>query len=136
MTRSLVLIFTVNVPAALLIAGCVAGGPTTEKSYRHVELQATADPLAPRMAFPAWTPPQQMAVWVHPHRDPDARALVGGHWVLMLLDGGHWYTEDITDRDPVPDAEATPEDIEAARATFHVGPGAVIPYRTRAGKIR
>ena len=139
-TRSLILTFTAVsalVPGGLM--GCNLGGNSTITEYRHVELQATPDPLSPdrgTKAFPAWTPPTQMAIWVHPHRDVDAEALVGGHWVLLLLGKGRWYTETPLEhasvgRDPVPDAEATPDEIDAGRSALLASPDAVIPYRSR-----
>ena len=138
--RSLILTFTVVsalVPWGLM--GCTLGGNSTTSEYRHVELQAASDPLSPdggTNAFPAWTPPQQMAIWVHPHRDADAEALVGGHWILLLLGKGRWYTEtplehSSVDRDPVPDAEAAPDQIDAGRSGLLASPDAVIPYRSR-----
>ena len=131
--HSQVLIFTASAFCVVAQAGCVLTGSTSVPEYRHVELQASSDPLAPAKSFPAWTPPRQMAVWVHPHRDSTtgAEALVGGHWVLLLLGKGTWYTEVDSERDPVPNAEATPEEIEAGRATLLAEPNAVIPYRHR-----
>ena len=136
-TRSLILTFiAVNGLLWGGMTGCTLGANSTPE-YRHVKLQATSDPLSPdrgTKAFPAWTPPKQMAVWVHPHRDANAEALIGGHWILLLLGNGRWYTETPleqagVDRDPVPDAEATPEEIDAGRSSLLASPNAVIPYR-------
>jgi hypothetical protein len=97
-------------------------------------LVATNDPLAPKREFPAWNPPKQFAVWVHPREDPSQGVLLGGQWVLENLTPGGWYTEDFPERDPVPTAEATPEDVERARAA--VGPLSefVVPYRIKESK--
>lgn len=127
MIHSTALIFT-----ASLLAGCTGrasrGG---DFAYRPVLLTETVDPLAPMKEFPAWRPPRQFAVWIHPHEDRDREVLVGGHWMLILLSQGSWYIEEETEREPVPDAEASREEVEAGRAALLPSGEAVVPYRKK-----
>lgn len=122
--RFAVLIFTGSA-----LAGC-AGGPL-EEEYRLIPLREVVDPLAPRKEFPAWRPPRQFAVWVHPHEDAERKTLFGGRWMMILLDEGSWYLEEGTEEDPVPDAEASSEDVRAAVSALSRPGDAVVPYRLR-----
>jgi hypothetical protein len=94
-------------------------------------LVATSDPLVPKREFPAWNPPKQFAVWVHPRPDPSQGILLGGQWVLENLTPGGWYIEDFQERDPVPSAEITPEEVERARASIGPLSEFVVPYRVK-----
>ena len=110
-----------------LVSGCTM--IQEEPAYRSVPLDKFVDPLAPAKDFPAWKPPKQFAVWIHPHRDQDQGILIGGHWIMVLLSTGSWYVEDDGEREPVPDAEASPEDVRAGVSAL-VSPGeAAVPYR-------
>lgn len=94
-------------------------------------LVSTNDPLVPKREFPAWNPPKQFAVWVHPREDSSQGVLLGGQWVLENLTPGGWYTQDFPERDPVPSAEATPDDVERARAGVGTLSEFVVPYRVK-----
>jgi len=120
---------------ALLAAACHSGpsstpgpGPGTRPGPK---LLATNDPLVPKREFPAWNPPRQFAVWAHPRADAGEGVLLGGQWILENLTEGGWYVEERPERDPTPDAEATPEDLAAAKRS--VGPLSkfVVPYRVK-----
>lgn len=126
-----------SIPSASLIliaslcGGCQAG-PAVQEGYRAgPRLLATNDPLVPKREFPAWNPPRQIAIWVQPRQDPSQGILLGGQWILENLTEGGWYVDELVERDPLPDAEATPEELEAARRSL--GPKAladfVVPYR-------
>jgi hypothetical protein len=92
---------------------------------------STNDPLVPKREFPAWNPPRQFAVWAHPRQDATQGILLGGQWILENLTEGGWYVEEFAERDPLPDAEATPEDLEAARRSVGKLSEFVIPYRVK-----
>jgi hypothetical protein len=94
-------------------------------------LVATNDPLVPKREFPAWNPPRQFAVWVHPREDSSQGVLLGGQWVLENLTPGGWYTQDFPERDPVPTAETTPADVERARAGVGSLSEFVVPFRVK-----
>ncbi len=117
------------------LAACQSGpGSAPEPAYRTgPKLLATNDPLVPKREFPAWNPPRQFAVWAHPRTDTAQGILLGGQWILENLTDGGWYVEDLAERDPLPDAEATPEDLESARRSVGVGKLSefVIPYRVK-----
>lgn len=114
--------------------GACHGGPGSapEPAYRAgPKLLSTNDPLVPKREFPAWNPPRQFAVWAHPRADAAQGILLGGQWILENLTEGGWYIEELSERDPVPDAEATPEDLEAARRAIGKLSEFVIPYRVK-----
>lgn len=119
--------------AASLAVGCSSlPGEKPEPRYTAgPALLATNDPLVPKREFPAWTPPKQFAVWVHPHPDPQQGILLGGQWVLENLTPGGWYVEDFPERDPLPTAETTPADVERARAAIGPLSEFVVPYRVK-----
>jgi len=115
----------VLISTANAVGGCA--GPA---AYAPVQLADRRDPLAPPRTVAPWHPPAQMAVWVHPHEDRAQSALVGGHWIVLLLGEGSWYFEEPPPPDPVPDAEATREEKEAAlRALGNFPADAVVPWR-------
>jgi hypothetical protein len=118
---------------ASALTGCQAGpGSAAEPGYRTgPKLVTTNDPLVPKREFPAWNPPRQFAVWAHPRQDAAQGILLGGQWILENLTEGGWYIEEVSDRDPVPDAEATAEDLEAARRSVGKLSEFVIPYRVK-----
>jgi len=129
--RSAILIFIVSLSA---VCGCGCSGGAGRRSgpeYRPVLLSEAVDPLAPPKDFPAWRPPRQFAVWIHPHEDPARQVLVGGHWMMLLLSPGSWYIDEDTERDPVPDAEATGDDIQDGLSALHSPGDAVVPYRKK-----
>lgn len=114
--------------------GACQGGPGSapEPAYRAgPKLLSTNDPLVPKREFPAWNPPRQFAVWAHPRADATQGILLGGQWILENLTEGGWYIEELSERDPVSDAEATPEDLEAARRSIGKLAEFVIPYRVK-----
>jgi hypothetical protein len=116
-------------------SGCAAlTAERPDESLRPIPLEPWIDPLSPERPAIPWRPPRQMAVYIHPHEDPAQGILIGGHWILVLLGDGSWYFEDQPDRDPVPDAEAGPEEKRAAVGTLEVPAGAVVPYRAREEK--
>lgn len=116
---------------SVLLAACSGRDAREEPPYRSVPLSERLDPLAPgRDSHPAWRPPRPFAVYVHPHEDSKERLLVGGHWILLLLGEGSWYTGEEIEREPVPDGEASPEEIR--RGTRSLVPGdAVVPVRKK-----
>lgn len=123
MTRSAAWIFI-----ASLLSGCAAGGET---GYRPVRLSEVRDPLAPESSVVPWRPPRQMAVYVHPHEDRSQGIMIGGHWILVLLGEGSWYFEESVEREPVPDAEATPEEKRSALRALAEPGDIVVPYRAK-----
>jgi hypothetical protein len=125
-TSTAALICTVSV-----LAACAGRSAKEEPRYRPVLLTQATDPLAPARDFPAWRPPRQFAVYVHPHEDRSREVLVGGHWILLLLGEGSWYTEETADREPVPDAEASEEDLRKGLSALGVPGDAVVPYRKK-----
>lgn len=116
------------------LVACQAGpGGANDAAYRAgPKLLSTNDPLVPKREFPAWNPPRQFAVWAHPRQDAQQGILIGGQWILENLNDGGWYVEDFVERDPVPDAEATAEELEAARRSVGKLTDFVIPYRVPA----
>jgi len=116
--------------AVLISIANAVGGCAGPAEYAPVQLAERRDPLAPPRTVAPWHPPAQMAVWVHPHEDRAQGALVGGHWIMLLLGEGSWYFEEPPPPDPVPDAEATPEEKQAAlRALGNFPADAVVPWR-------
>jgi len=115
---------------ACTLGACGSGKPC-EPDYRPVPLTERDDPLAGERAFQAWNPPRQLAAFVHPHEDREQGIMIAGHWIMILLGEGSWYFQDEPDREPVPDAEASPEEIRAGLGALSVPAGAVIPFRTR-----
>jgi hypothetical protein len=115
------------------VAGCHSGpGGAPDFGYRQgPKLLATNDPLVPKREFPAWNPPRQFAVWAHPRTDSAQGILLGGQWILENLTEGGWYVEETVERDPTPDAEATPEEIEAARRSVGKLSEFVVPYKVK-----
>ena len=116
-----------------LVAGCRSvPGSAPGPGYREgPQLVATNDPLVPKREFPAWNPPRQFAVWAHPRTDASQGILLGGQWILENLTEGGWYVEESVERDPTPDAEATMQDIEAARRSVGKLSEFVVPYRVK-----
>lgn len=115
-----------------LALGCTQG-PAGTQDYRPLLLGERLDPLAGEKTFVPWRAPQQMAAFVHPHEDREQGILIAGHWVLILLGEGSWYFQEPLEREPVPDAEASPEDVRRALGALGVPQGAVIPYRPHEG---
>ncbi len=113
---------------ASLIAGCAGSGEAP--GYKPVLLGVQTDPLAPARTVTPWRPPKQMAVFIHPHEDRAQGILIGGHWIMVLLGEGSWYFQDEIEREPIPDAEATPEEKRAALGVLTVPQDAVVPFRT------
>lgn len=113
--------------------GCQARpGSAPEPAYRAgPKLVSTNDPLVPKREFPAWNPPRQFAIWAHPRQDATQGILLGGQWILENLTDGGWYVEEVAERDPLPDAEATPLDLEAARRSVGKLSDFVIPFRVK-----
>jgi hypothetical protein len=72
-----------------------------------------------------------MAAFIHPHEDRVQGIMIAGHWIMVLLGEGSWYFQDDVDREPLPDAEATPEDVERALGALSVPRDAVVPFRTK-----
>ncbi len=117
---------------ASVLGGCAAAGPK-EPDYRPVLLGDLQDPLVQAKNFTPWRPPRQMAAFIHPHEDREQGVMIAGHWIMVLLGEGSWYFQDDVDREPVPDAEASPEDVRAALGSVAVPRDAVIPYRPKDG---
>ena len=128
MTLSGVLIAT-----ASLLGGCSGSGSAKEPGYRPVALREMVDPLAGERNFTPWRPPRQMAAFVHPHEDQVQGIMIAGHWIMVLLGEGSWYFEEPPDREPLPDAEASAEDIRKALGSVVFPRDAVVPYRPREG---
>jgi len=124
--RTVVLIFTASV-----LGGCSGRGAKEEARYRPVLLSEATDPLAPGREIPAWRPPRQFAVYVHPHEDRHQELHVGGHWIMLLLGEGTWYGTETADREPVPDAEASEDDIRRGLSALGPPGDAVVPYRKK-----
>jgi len=124
--RTVAWIFT-----ASALGACSGRSAKEEDRYRPVLLSEAADPLAPARSAPAWRPPRQFAVYVHPHEDRGREMLVGGHWIMLLLGEGSWYTSETVDREPVPDAEASEEDVRRGLSALGPPGDAVIPYRKK-----
>lgn len=124
-TLSGVLILT-----ASLAAGC-SGSPRPE--YQPLQLLERQDPLAGERNFVPWRPPRQMAAFVHPHEDVEQGIVIAGHWIMVLLGEGSWYFQEDRDQDPVPDAEASAEDVRRALGAVAVPRDAVVPYRPKEG---
>jgi hypothetical protein len=119
--------------ASSLAVGC-SSLPSDRPEPRYSAgpaLVATNDPLVPKREFPAWNPPKQFAVWVHPREDASQGVLLGGQWVLENLTPGGWYTQDFPERDPIPTAETTPADVERARVAIGTLSEFVVPYRVK-----
>lgn len=112
------------------LAGCASGTPK-DLEYRPVPLAEFQDPLVQSRNFTPWRPPRQMAAFVHPHEDREQGVMIAGHWLMVLLGEGSWYFQEDVDREPVPDAEASPDDVKAALGALSVPRDAVVPYRTK-----
>ena|SRR5579863_7179205 len=115
-----------------VLAGCASGIPK-DPDYRPVLLGDLQDPLVQAKNFTPWHPPRQMAAFVHPHEDREQGIMIAGHWILVLLGDGSWYFEDAVDREPVPDAEASAEDVREALLAVSIPRDAVLPYRSKEG---
>lgn len=118
--------------AASVLGGC-SGGVPEDPGYPPVELSEGFDPWAGERNFMPWRPPRQMAAFVHPHEDRAQGIMIGGHWIVILLGEGSWYFEPPPDREPVPDREASAEDIRRALGAVLIPQEAVIPFRPREG---
>lgn len=116
---------------ASLGLGCKEASVTA--SYPTVAITERTDPLAGERNFTPWRPPRQMAAFVHPHEDLGQGVMIAGHWIMVLLGDGSWYFQDDPDREPLPDAEASAEDIRRALGAVSVPRDAVIPYRVKDG---
>ncbi len=116
--------------------GCAVPGGTPGEIYRTVGLQEAVDPLAPKPTVLPWRPPRQVAAYIHPHEDRGQGMLIGGHWIFILLGDGSWYFEDTSEKEPVPDAEATQAEREAALRALDLPRGSVIPYAPKEEKKR
>lgn len=111
------------------LPGCAARDPGGIPEIPSISLCEKADPLAADPPVVPWRPPRQMAAFVHPHEDPVQGALIGGHWMVVLLGRGGWYVEDEPDREPLPDREASPEELRRAARAIEVPSEAVVPFR-------
>jgi hypothetical protein len=107
--------------------GCTSPAGASRDLYRPVGFQETVDPLAPRPTVLPWRPPRQMAAFIHPHEDRTQGILIGD---------GSWYFEDAGEKDPVPDAEATPAERQAGLRALDLPQGSVIPYAPAGEKKR
>lgn len=114
-----------------LALGCSQGPGAPE--YRPVLLGERTDPMAGEKNFTPWRPPRQMAAFVHPHEDLDQGVMVAGHWIMVLLGEGSWYFQEERDQEPVPDLEASAEDIRKALGAVSIPRDAVVPYRPKEG---
>ena len=123
MTRLGVLMLT-----AELLSGC-APADRGKPGYPAVLLSETTDPLVPERIFTPWRPPRQMAAFIHPHEDTGQGILIGGHWILILLGEGRWYFQEDADGDPVPDQDASPEELRRALGSLSIPRDAIIPFR-------
>jgi hypothetical protein len=120
----------------MLIASMVAACGTVtpkEPGYPEIRLTEVFDPLVPARSFLPWHPPRQMAAFVHPHEDRLQGVMIGGHWMLLLLGEGRWYYEEEAEREPVPDAEASAEEIRRSLGALSFPRDAVVPFRGREG---
>jgi hypothetical protein len=111
------------------LPGCSGQDVEEAPSVPAVSLRDLADPLATEPPVVPWRPPRQMAAFVHPHEDPTQGALIGGHWMVVLLGQGGWYFKDDPDREPLPDREASPEELRKAARGLEVPAEAAIPFR-------
>jgi hypothetical protein len=91
------------------------------------------DPLVQEKNFSPWHPPRQMAAFIHPHEDLTQGVMIGGHWMMVLLGEGSWYFQEDPEREPVPDAEASAEEIRKALGAVAFPRDAVVPYRASEG---
>jgi hypothetical protein len=114
-------------------AGGCGGDRGRDPEYPPVFISEMQDPLAGERTFTPWRPPRQMAAFVHPHEDRVQGIMVAGHWIMVLLGEGSWYFEEPPDREPVPDAEATAEEIQRALGAVGIPQDAVVPFRARDG---
>jgi hypothetical protein len=121
--------------ALILIGSAFFGcsGSPKDPGYPPVLLSQTMDPLVQGKNFTPWHPPRQMAAFIHPHEDQVQGVMIGGHWMMVLLGEGSWYFQEDPEREPVPDAEATAEEIRKALGTVAVPRDAVVPYRAKEG---
>ncbi|HLY10359.1 MAG TPA: hypothetical protein VKW04_13730 [Planctomycetota bacterium] len=115
---------------ASLALGC-SGSSGGE--VQPVLLSERADPLAGERSFVPWHPPRQMAAFVHPHEDPGQGILIAGHWILVLLGEGRWYFQEPGEEEPLPDAEASAQDVRRALGAVSVPRDAVVPFRPKEG---
>jgi len=118
----------------ILTASFALGCSDSRKAeYRPLELAERQDPLASDRNFVPWRPPRQMAAFVHPHEDVEQGIVIAGHWIMVLLGEGSWYFQENRDQEPVPDAEASADDVRKALGAVAVPRDAVIPYRPKEG---
>ena len=118
----------------ILIVSLALGCSASQKAeYRPLELSERQDPLAGDRTFVPWRPPRQMAAFVHPHEDQQQGIVIAGHWIMVLLGEGSWYFQEDRDQEPVPDAEASADDVRRALGAVSVPRDAVIPYRPKEG---
>jgi len=122
---------TVIASIASVLGGC--SGAPKDPGYPAVLLSQMVDPLVQDKNFTPWHPPRQMAAFIHPHEDLTQGVMIAGHWMMVLLGEGSWYFQDDLDREPVPDAEASAEDIRKALGSVGFPRDAVVPYRSREG---
>lgn len=135
MSRTTILsVVLISIGSALL--GCVGSGGAPGELYRPVGFEVLTDPLAPRATVLPWRPPRQMAAYIHPHEDRLQGIMIGGHWIFILLGEGSWYFEDTAEKEPVPDAEASPAQRAAALRAIDLPRGSVIPYAPKEEKKR
>lgn len=126
--------FVASMLIASVAAGCALGVKAEGPGYRAASLSEVGDPLRGSKPLMPWRPPRQMAVYVHPHEDRVQGVMIGGHWIMTLLGEGNWYFQDDPDQEPVPDAEAGPEERRAALRAFGEPRDAVVPYRRKEGE--
>jgi hypothetical protein len=98
-----------------------------------VLLAERTDPMAGEKNFTPWHPPRQMAAFIHPHEDLEQGIMIAGHWIMVLLGEGSWYFQEELGGEPVPDAEASAEDIRRALGAVLIPRDAVVPYRAKEG---
>ena len=113
-----------------LALGC-SGSPGGE--YRPLLLSVGQDPLAGDRSFVPWHPPRQMAAFVHPHEDQGQGIMIAGHWIMVLLGEGSWYFQEAPDEEPVPDSEASAQDVRRALGAVSIPRDAVAPFRPKEG---
>src|SRR5437016_14510047 len=122
---------SIFIASQMISCSGIPHGTAQDRYSSGPALVSTSDPLVPKREFPAWNPPKQFAVYRHLHKDGEQGVLFGGEWILLNLTEGGWYAEDFTEQDPVPDAEVSPLDVEAARRTLGDTGGLVVPYRLK-----
>ena len=130
MIRSAAWIFTASL---FVLVGCAGTATTETPDYKPVYLRESSDPRDLRPTLPILEAPEVMAVWIHGHRDRERGVHVDGYWIYIMLGDGWTFApgEEWRGRDPIPDDEATPEDIRRGLGALDAPADAAIPYRAR-----